>query len=151
MSIKKVICSRCKKPKSLDCFNSSGMGYCGSCREIYYKERIKDKVKPVFKIDKFRNLSDMEIIKILGVKTQKNIAIEFGVSVSQVSLEISKRNLFSALRYNKILNYNNSEILKQPDTTKELNLSSKGCWMKSKERVSFVNSGQMKNKSLKYN
>jgi len=106
-------------------------------------------VKKIFKIDSLRGITDVEFIQLMNEKQLKEIAEDFDISPSQVSLEISKRNLFEVKKENKSRKIKFNPKRKQ-FIIKEEELHCKGAWINSPERISFVNAGLIKNKSIKY-
>jgi len=114
-------------------------------------ELKKIDMKRVYKIDKLRAISNIEFIKMITDEMGlKDIAIKYDISLSQLSLEMARRDLFTVKDLNKTRKVQRNFISKLPDLTPEDEIYSKDSWVNSAERYSFVNAGLMQNKSLKY-
>lgn len=128
------------------------MGFCKVCTRERYRKKKGIIGEPVYKIDRFRSLSDLEMRKVVDeFITLTAVAKAFGCSRSQISLEVSKRDLYSL---NDVGNSTTNRFYK-PELEvvhykTEHELRSKDAWINSPERKSFVNAGLMRNKSLKY-
>ncbi len=127
-------------------------GYCKVCSRERYRKKRGIEGRPIVKRDILRKRSDLEIRKLID-EYGSLIAISkaLGVSVSQVSLEISKRDIYQLETAGKGTRrkYYKPELIARREKA-EHELCSKDAWINSPERKSFVNAGLMKNKSLKY-
>ena len=122
--------------------------WCISCYQDYYLERVGSG-KRKSKIAIFRKITDSQMIILLTEISQKDIAKMYNLSVSAISLEITKRNLYGIKKIRRTRKVEFTPI-KIDDTTSEDKLYSLNSWINSKERKSFINAGMMKNKSLSY-
>jgi hypothetical protein len=112
--------------------------------------KIDKEIKRVYKIERLRRLTDFDLIKLIeGGETLDNIAKSLDVTRSQLSLEITNRDLYKVKgdRRTRKVNFKPAKKVYQID---EDEIHSVNSWMNSKERSSFVNAGLMQNKSLKY-
>jgi hypothetical protein len=107
----------------------------------------KGKYKPASV--KFMALSDIEVIKLLTIFSQAEIAKQYGLTASQISLLQRKRNLFPIKDLNRTrkVEFTPTRFL---DNRKESDLVTTDSWINSKERYSYVNAGLLTNKSLNY-
>lgn len=112
--------------------------------------KIDKEIKRVYKIERLRKLTDFDLIKLIeGGETLDNIAKSLDVTRSQLSLEITNRDLYR-IKGDRRTRKVEFVPLKKEFQISEDEIPSFNSWMNSKERSRFVNAGLMQNKSLKY-
>mgnify|MGYP006078396937 FL=1 len=128
------LCSRCGLSRDDENFGKGKQGCCKKCRAAIYKERKLNPSSRYCMISAFKELSNEEIISMINVKTQKEIAEKYGVSPSSINKELRRRGLFRGDSNRRTRRIEASLPLTNED---ELYITYR--WIGSSERKSYNN------------